>query len=170
MIARKDSSTYRVKYEGTIIKMKDDDLIVVQFGDDFVKTFNHFEYNVDFSVSRSTVTRQHFAIDLAIELFGNEFLMPIDVILRKKDLISLNGWFNDNLNIHQKQAVKQVLRCNFSNPYIIFGPPGKHFCVFFSSFIFLLFFSQIRIIKIQFHLVNKEREKRQHSKKSFFKY
>lgn len=133
--------------------MKDDDLIVVQFGDDFVNTFNHFEYFVDFSVSRSTVTRQHFAIDLALELFGIEFLMPNDVIFREKDFISMNGWFNGNLNNHQKQAVKQVLRCDLLNPYIIFGPPGEHF---------LKFRTILLHAKIQFHPL-KEREKRQHS-------
>ncbi|XP_031617415.1 probable RNA helicase armi [Contarinia nasturtii] len=124
VIARAHSTL--TKYEGIIIKMKDDDLLIIQFGDDFVNTFNHLDYFVDFSVSRSTIIRQHFAIDLAVELFGIEFLMPNGVSLREKNRtnVHMNRWFNGNLNYHQQKAVKQVLRGNLLNPYIIVGPPG----------------------------------------------
>lgn len=131
-----------VSYEGSIIQIKDSDLIVVKFNADFVKQFDHTAYSVDFMYSRVTFVRMHFAIDLAIHAFGIEFLMPKKLSIREKPFFNITldknldmidekksklGWFNQNLDIHQRQAVVNILRGDYLNPYIIHGPPGSFF-------------------------------------------
>ncbi|XP_055304449.1 probable RNA helicase armi isoform X2 [Sitodiplosis mosellana] len=129
-----------VSYEGFIIDVKDVDIIVIKFNDDFVATFDHSAYSIEFAFSRSYFLRQHFAIDLAVELYGMDILMPKEISLRGVPLLDMrmkgnngmiqrrNGkqqpWFNDNLNKQQKQAVTQIMRSDLLNPYLIFGPPG----------------------------------------------
>lgn len=138
LIARKRSQV-DVPFEGVIIDIKHDDLIVVQFDNEFVKQFNHTGYMVEFICSRINFIRMHYAIDLALETFGIDFLMPtvlsprqtpnMDVHLDKNNNMVLKKrtklkWFNDKLNVYQRQAVANVLRADFLNPYIIHGPPG----------------------------------------------
>lgn len=130
-----------VSYEGAIIDIKDDDLIVVKFKYDFVKQFDHTAYSVEFMYSRVPFVRMHFAIDMAIEVFGIDFLMPkhlsmranpnLDIILDENLELVQNfvkiKWFNKNLNAQQRQAVVNILRGDFLNPYVIYGPPGNFF-------------------------------------------
>lgn len=140
MIARKHNAP-NVAYEGIIIEKKEVDLIVVKFGDNFVNTFGHTAYYVQFDFSRSYMVRQHYAIDLALELFGLGIIMPTEISLRGIPTLDLRmassgnmilrrkgkcyNWFNNNLNDCQKQAVMQIIRCDLQNPYLIFGPPGE---------------------------------------------
>lgn len=142
MKVRKHSEA-NIVYEGFIIDVKETDLIVVKFNDDFVETFDHSPYSIEFTFSRSYFVRQHFAIDLAWELFGTNILMPNEVSLRGVPLMDmrmkrsiemiqrksgvLQPWFNDKLNEQQKHAVMQIIRGELLNPYLIFGPPGKCF-------------------------------------------
>ncbi|XP_055300785.1 probable RNA helicase armi [Sitodiplosis mosellana] len=135
LTVRKQSKP-NISYEGVIIDIKEVDLIVVKFDDDFVKTFDHSAYSIEFSFSRSYAIRQHFAIDLALELFGLDILMPNEISLRGAPLLGENdemvqqthgkklSWFNEHLNKQQKQAVQQIIRSDLLNPYLIFGPPG----------------------------------------------
>lgn len=140
MIVRKHSAP-NVAYEGVIIEKKVVDTIVVKFDDNFVNTFKHSAYYAQFDFSRSYMVRQHYAIDLALELFGLGIIMPTEISLRGIPTLDLRmssygnmilrksgkcyNWFNNNLNEHQKQAVMEILRCDLQNPYLIFGPPGK---------------------------------------------
>lgn len=140
MKVRKHSEA-NIVYEGLIIDVKETDIIVVKFGDDFVETFDYSPYSIEFSSTRSYFIRQHFAIDLSWELFKTDILIPNDISLRgvplldmrmkrKKHMIQrqsgmLQPWFNDKLNEQQKHAVMQIIRGDLLNPYLIFGPPGK---------------------------------------------
>lgn len=123
-----------------MIEIKDSDLICIQFKDEFVKTFDNTAYVVEFDFARNLWIRMHFALDSAWDTFGIEYLIPKQLTKRKVALIDLklnednrlettNGkvlnWFNDGLNFHQKQAVVNVLRAEFLNPYLIHGPPGN---------------------------------------------
>lgn len=134
LIVRKQSEP-NISYEGRITALKETDLIVVEFHNDFVKTFDHTRYLIEFTCSRSYCIRQHFAIDMALELYGMDILLPKEISLRDKpildsvkydDLTNIH-WFNDNLNEQQQQAVAKVIRGDLLNPYLIFGPPGKYF-------------------------------------------
>lgn len=140
VFARKHSQPNTV-YEGVIDALKAVDLIVIQFNEDFVITFDATAYFVEFSFVRSNLMRQHLAIDLAEKIFGMQFLMPKEISLRGKPLINMrlqknmmvtcgkggtHQWFNTNLNKKQKEAVKKILRGDMFNPYLIFGPPGMH--------------------------------------------
>lgn len=84
----------------------------------------------------------HFALDLALEIYGIEFMLPKKFLKRDTTLVdvhlsgdgrlkSANGielnWFNSNLNFPQKKAVTNILRADFLNPYLIYGPPGNTF-------------------------------------------
>ena len=129
MTVRKNSEPAN-SYEGVIVDVKEVDLIVVKFSDRFVETFDHTEYSIKFSFSRSYMIRQHFAIDLAVELFGMAILTPNEISLRDKPLVDDNSmknlaWFNERLNKQQKEAVQQIIKGDLLNPYLIFGPPGK---------------------------------------------
>lgn len=129
MTARKNSEP-DISYEGVIIDVKEVDLIVVKFGDSFIGTFDHTAYSVEFSFSRSYMIRQHFAIDLSVELFGMAILTPNEISLRDKPLVDAKSmrnlaWFNGRLNMQQTEAVQQIIRGDLLNPYLIFGPPGK---------------------------------------------
>lgn len=83
----------------------------------------------------------HFAIDLAIDIFGIDYLIPMEALEREKPIIDVHlnkyeqlellpdkkvlKWFNKSLNDHQKQTVANVMRGDFLNPYLIYGPPGN---------------------------------------------
>lgn len=139
---RKNSSP-NIVYEGVIIALKEKDLILVQFRDDFVKTFDYSDYSVKFLTNRQTFIREHFALDLAIDIYGLDFLLPKEKSVREKPLseVELNGdmemkcektgklveWINPKLNEYQKQTVSNALRADFLNPFLIFGPPGNFF-------------------------------------------
>lgn len=123
-----------------MIEIKDDDLVCVKFKEDFVLTFDNKAYMIEFDFTRASWIRLHYAIDLAFEIFGIDYLIPKEIIRRKMPLadVNLNGaqqlalndgrivnWFNASLNLHQKQAVVNVLRGELLNPYLIYGPPGN---------------------------------------------
>lgn len=143
IFARKHSSP-TVCYEGVVIEIKDSDLICIQFKDDFVQTFDNTAYIVEFDFTRNMWIRLHFALDVAWNTFGAEYLIPKQFTKRNAALIDVhlnednrmeatNGkvlkWFNNNLNFHQKQAVANVLRADLLNPYLIHGPPGNNFSI-----------------------------------------
>lgn len=123
-----------------LIRIKESDLICVQFNDDFVHTFDNTAYMVDFDFARTLWIRMHFAIDLALGIFGIDYLIPnkfkrrnspiVEVHLNKDHQLEMvNGqvlsWFIDELNCYQKKAVANVLMGDLLYPYLIYGPPGK---------------------------------------------
>lgn len=140
MLARQHSAL-DVVYEGDLISFKDDDLVCIQFKDDFVQKFDNKAYVVEFDFSRVLYIRQHFAIDMAVSLFGMEILHPKEIVAREEPILEVslnkNGnlhlnksgkglkWFNQLLNDDQRKTVANVLRGDMINPYIVYGPPGK---------------------------------------------
>lgn len=125
-----------------MIKIKESDLVCVQFGDDFVQTFDNTAYVIEFDFSRSMWIRMHFALDLAVDIFGIEYLIPKELLKRNATLVDVHlneheqlemtnrkviNWFVDGLNVYQKQAVVNTLRADLLNPYLIYGPPGNTF-------------------------------------------
>lgn len=140
VIARKIKQPQN-RYEGSIIDTASD-MIMVKFDTDFVENFDHKSYSVEFTFSRSRFIRMHHAVDLSLSMFGIDFLMPKKTVKREKCLldVTLNKdqnlvltlektekklkWFNSKLNVQQREAVANVLRADFLNPYIIHGPPG----------------------------------------------
>lgn len=122
-----------------MIEIKEFDLVCVKFQDDFIRTFDHTAYMITFDFARAPWIRMHYAIDLAFHIFGIDYLIPNRFIRREKPFAKVNlnehkqlalsngkilSWFNSNLNIHQKKAVANVLKGEFLNPYLIYGPPG----------------------------------------------
>lgn len=125
--------------------MKNDDWVVLEFKDDFVNQFKNTKYRVEFKFSRTTYLREHIALDVALEMYGIDMLIPQKVTTREHPLldVGLNDsgdlikrdaesgkdvrlkWFNGNLNDDQKRTVCRNLRGEFSLPYLINGPPGK---------------------------------------------
>lgn len=123
-----------------MIEIKDGDLVCVKFKKDFVLTFDNKAYMIEFDFTRASWIRLHYAIDLAFEIFGIDYLIPKEIIRRKMPLADVNlnraqqlaltdgrivNWFNASLNLHQKRAVVNVLRGELLNPYLIYGPPGN---------------------------------------------
>lgn len=130
----------KIPYEGAIVEIKDSDLIVIRFNSDFVEQFDHTAYMVEFLHSRTSFSRMHISIDMAIDIFGIDFLMPKSALIREKPILDVAldrnqnliynkqqqlKWFNKRLDYYQRQAVTNVLRADYLNPYIIHGPPGN---------------------------------------------
>lgn len=130
-----------IVYEGELTAFKDKDLVCVQFKEDFVKSFNNMAYVVEFDFSRASYIRLHFAIDMAVSIFGMGILNPTEYVAREKPLLDVHlnekknlklipkrqnlKWFNESLNDHQRETVANALRGDMLNPFIIYGPPGK---------------------------------------------
>jgi RNA helicase armi len=128
-------------YEGFIHKVKHN-RVLLKFNPQFHQHYNGEDYKLEFCFSRSTFRKQHHAIHVANRSLGAEYFFPSkidvkpahlnleirddDLQLIDKDTDRIYPWFNPNLNIIQKEAVRNVVRgeCR-PMPYIIFGPPGK---------------------------------------------
>lgn len=176
VIARQHSAL-DVVYEGELIAIKDKNLICIQFKDDFVGKFDNKAYRVEFDFSRALYIRLHFAIDMAINLFGMRILNPKEVIVREKPLLDVhlskkqnlklveNGkrlkWYNKSLNDNQKVTVANTLRGDMLNPTVIHGPPGKIIHSNFQIDALAVFLNGIFILHMSM-LKPKEREKQQH--------
>lgn len=116
--------------------------IKIKFGDNFCKSFGGGRYSIDLYPSRKQFVERHKAIDEAFQMFGPNFFFPftqnevggnvqLDVDLISDDILTLDGkeieWFNKNLNVEQKRAIKTALRGEVRPlPFLIYGPPGKH--------------------------------------------
>lgn len=126
--------------EGFIHKISKDE-IHLQFHRDFHNRYNGEDYSIVFKYSRTTIRKMHHAIDKATMSLGESFFFPskvliqhpvkLDIILNENlELVRENftlvyPWFNNKLNVYQKEAVKNVLRGETRPlPYVIFGPPG----------------------------------------------
>lgn len=136
------TSAKKPTYEGCIHKVEHNS-ILLKFHPDFHRSHNRRDHRIDFFFSRSTYRRQQHALDKAVSQIGigYDFLFPllrgstkrpqVDANLKLNNSIDINGkeypFFNDKLNIYQKQAVINILRgvCR-PLPYIIYGPPGKN--------------------------------------------
>uniref|UniRef100_A0A670JAI5 RNA helicase Mov10l1 n=1 Tax=Podarcis muralis TaxID=64176 RepID=A0A670JAI5_PODMU len=126
-----------------------DEEVTLKLNPEFEQAYNSEPMDVEFTVSRTTRRRCHFAVEQAIHLGqkGGIFVsshisdqFSYITICEKHFLIYtilnvVNGtsvssrrncdFFNPMLNEHQKLAVKRILsgECR-PTPYILFGPPG----------------------------------------------
>jgi putative helicase MOV10L1 len=112
------------KFEGCIHVVEKDD-IFLKFNESFDKSYTGDPVNVTFKVSRTTIRRNHYAIENAKKL-DPVVLFPQQIsFLNTAPLPTPIKWVNPVLNDRQKKAVEWIL-CGEARPapYIIFGPPG----------------------------------------------
>lgn len=129
-----------VTYEGCIHRVEQN-AVLLMFNQDFHGNHNHRDYQIDFFFSRSSIKKQHSAIDKIFEhdVLGRNFIFPllnqqvrelqIEAELGTNDQLMIEGkkmeWFNPRLNEYQKEAIVNILRGECRPlPYIIYGPPG----------------------------------------------
>lgn len=112
--------------------------ILVKFDENFHKNYRNEKYQITFHFSRQTFRKQHHAIELASKrlpmvLFPDEvnpMFAQLDVTLNLSNgqlqyNDSVLPWFNESLNIVQKQTVVHILQgVGRPLPFVIFGPPG----------------------------------------------
>lgn len=121
------------------------DRILLKFNENFHAAYGGDDWKLEFHFSRIPMRKCHYAVQRIIQKMGEQFLFPqrlvkcaavqLDVRLDEDGRMWLcrgNGtadtelpWFEQSLNIVQKEAVKNVLRGEARPmPYVIFGPPG----------------------------------------------
>lgn len=130
------------RYQGNVHKVMRD-RILLKFEENFHRNYQGEDYQVQFYFSRTSMLKMHHAIRQVTKNLGPEFLFPTKINLREPqlkvevnadgDLICHNltgdveniGWYNDRLNVVQKEAVKNILEGTARPmPYVILGPPG----------------------------------------------
>lgn len=112
------------KYEGVIHVVEKDD-IFLKFHESFAGSYSGEPVSVSFKVSRTTIRRNHYAIENAKQLHP-VILFPKQISFQNtRPLPGSIKWVNQDLNERQKKAVEWILRGEARPaPYIIFGPPG----------------------------------------------
>lgn len=122
---------------GYIHEVKND-RVLLKFSEGFHAKYNSEDYDIVFYFSRTSLRKQHHAIDLAArkisfalfpnKIVVNQFQMDVSLNMENGELQSGNTtlpWYNPALNIVQKQAVTSILQgVARPLPYVIFGPPG----------------------------------------------
>lgn len=112
------------KYEGVIHAVEKDD-ILMKFNSVFAQNYSGESVNASFKVSRTTVRRNHYAVENAMTL-NSLLLFPTHIPFRETAPLQTSiKWVNTDLNERQRKAVEWILRgeCRPA-PYVIFGPPG----------------------------------------------
>lgn len=127
-------------YDGCIHKVLFN-RILVKFNPTFQSNYNGEDYRLEFYFSRYGFRKQHYGVQKIVSNRGENFLFPSKIILSDKiqveadlddngnllieDQLAPIQWYNKNLNLVQKKAIKEVLRGEARlMPYVIFGPPG----------------------------------------------
>lgn len=131
-------------WKGSIKKIENES-ILIEFNEDFLKGHHGKEFSIEFTFSRSNFRKKHHAIETFLtEGMGFDFLFPSErpaaMVGAPQLKVNLNGgnlellgkslpWYDQRLNIYQKQAIVNVLRGELCRPmpYIIYGPPGQFF-------------------------------------------
>lgn len=130
-----------------LIEFVGDDEVLLKFSDNFKNNYADREYTVCFISSRAPFKQQQHALEMITmrDGLGFDFLFPAMENLRKRysrlDAKLENGklirfgsvcqWYDQKLNLYQKQAVVNIMRGEARPmPYIIYGPPGKRACCF----------------------------------------
>lgn len=129
--------------EGCIHKVLSD-RIHLKFNQLFHDRYDGSDYRIKFHFSRSSICKQHYAVNTVANQMGEDFLFPskiitnpslqLDVEIVDGNLVLTNKisgarselkWFNKNLNSIQKEAIKNIMRGEARPmPYVVFGPPG----------------------------------------------
>lgn len=112
------------KYEGIIHDVQQND-IFLKFNREFADVHSGGQVNVTFKVSRTTIRRNHYAIENGKTL-DPVVLFPKQISFQNTRPLNSNiKWVNTDLNERQKKAVEWILRGEaVPAPYVIFGPPG----------------------------------------------
>ena len=164
------------KYEGYIHKIRSSD-VYLKFNQKFHEDYHGEDCEVVFKGSTTVLQRCHAAIGVVREKLGSEFLFPkkvmekepqynfieddsddeeevddennqlkkLEALLHKKKI----NWFNKQMNIYQKEAVKNILKgLARPLPYVIFGPPGTGKTITVCEAVLQIFFtmSESRIL------------------------
>uniref|UniRef100_A0A670JBW7 RNA helicase Mov10l1 n=1 Tax=Podarcis muralis TaxID=64176 RepID=A0A670JBW7_PODMU len=152
ILKTQDYSEPIVHYIAFVTEIHDEE-VTLKLNPEFEQAYNSEPMDVEFTVSRTTRRRCHFAVEQAIHLgqkggifvsshISDQFsYITICGCSREKHFLIytilnvVNGtsvssrrncdFFNPMLNEHQKLAVKRILsgECR-PTPYILFGPPG----------------------------------------------
>lgn len=132
-------------YEGIIHKVFCN-RVLMKFHNTFHSVYNGEDYKLEFLFSRYGFRKQHYSIVQAHKRLGEDFLFPSKVAANEKlqldaqidevshkikitnpidKTVTETDWYNKDLNIIQKYAIRNILRgeCR-PMPYVIFGPPG----------------------------------------------
>uniref|UniRef100_A0A670J910 RNA helicase n=1 Tax=Podarcis muralis TaxID=64176 RepID=A0A670J910_PODMU len=137
ILKTQDYSEPIVHYIAFVTEIHDEE-VTLKLNPEFEQAYNSEPMDVEFTVSRTTRRRCHFAVEQAIHLGQKGGIFVSSHISDQFSYITicgLNGtsvssrrncdFFNPMLNEHQKLAVKRILsgECR-PTPYILFGPPG----------------------------------------------
>lgn len=120
-------------YEGVVHKVSAKH-VYLKFSPLFHDQYNGEDYSIKVIPGRQPYRKLHHAIYSTVRSLGGELLFP-SKLTTKDPQVELNldeesndlkfDWYNEKLNLPQKNAVLNVLRGNARPlPYIIFGPPG----------------------------------------------
>ncbi|PKI44671.1 hypothetical protein CRG98_035026 [Punica granatum] len=110
-------------YQGYIYKVEADE-VLLRFANEFhAQYFYENRYDIHFNYNRVNMRRLYQAIEATANV-GNDLLFPSRSSQRMWNARASIGAFTSNLNEEQAHAVRSVLRCKGSPPYVIYGPPG----------------------------------------------
>lgn len=114
-----------VVYEG-VIHILELDGVLMKFHPEFMRRYANEQFNVSFKTSRTSIRREHYAVERAIENLDPVVLFPRTIQFQTPlDKATGMKWFNSQLNSRQRSAVTGILKAECRPaPYIIFGPPG----------------------------------------------
>lgn len=132
----------QTEYFGRIVKLTDT-AVYIRFKKDFIDEYDLTGVQIDFQFNRLHFVRQHIAVDHISLSLAPYLVAPEEVFEQKPQLdvqiigekcAMLNGnelkWFNEGLDMYQRQAVVNILQGQARPmPYIIYGPPGKNICI-----------------------------------------
>uniref|UniRef100_A0A8C4MV14 RNA helicase Mov10l1 n=1 Tax=Equus asinus asinus TaxID=83772 RepID=A0A8C4MV14_EQUAS len=106
-----------IEYIGYVIEIHEED-VTLKLNTEFEQAYNFEPMDVEFTYSRTTSRRCHFALEQVIRLGVKVNEVHIPKVGEKE-------FFNPVLNENQKLAVRRILSGDCRPlPYILFGPPG----------------------------------------------
>lgn len=136
-----DPHSESVIYIGKVTKVERDSLII-QFNENFNVTNN--EFDVEFVTSKTHMFNCIRAIDILEDCIGEPAIFPnfnstlklkkfhpiIDAVLNEDGNLAIDNvqhsWHTE-LDIYQKKAIVNALRCEYRpHPMIFHGPPGNY--------------------------------------------
>jgi hypothetical protein len=155
------------RYEAIVHEIIDGCVLKLGIDDRFPFVKNK-AYDIEFSYNKSVFSLMHKALGKYFEnqsLFEG-ILFPAEnqstsTRLARHD-ITINTWYDRNLNEEQKTAVVNIVNNTSKNaPFIIFGPPGTGNCNFTGLFFLTIYKTKLTLIVVRFEDSNLYQYKRQ---------